>query len=337
MKQHVPAEAFAPLTDPEPLLPGEMVQVNQGLDALTRSKIDPRTLLRLPWDSLHDVLGHLWPEAFWVVGAASGNGKSTFLMQLVHAWALEGKRIYFLPLEQPAKVMRQYWAALANNLVPEKVLENDWAALPSGAEKVVQEHIRWQVSAGGPRNQVVFSEAVRANVDEMISEFTAAARLEAQVIIIDHIHRLDYTGGNPHTALVTMCQALKECAKNFNIPVLAAAQLHRDKEHDVLAPFLPPKPTALQGGEVIRQESDVAIGLFRPLVESFTVEDARLIRIGQKKIRPLVEPNKVGIHVLKHRVRGKALGEIVKLGYEHGKIVCEATDRRLALEDRHGV
>lgn len=325
---------------PERELTREEVAANasdQGLDALLSLKIDPRTLPRLPWDSLHDVLGYLWPEAFWVVAAATGNGKSTFLVQLVNAWALEGRKVYVLPLEQPAKIMRRYWAALANDLDPMRVLENDWGKLPAHAEQTIAAHLKWQISADGGRFLVQFSDAQFVGEGQIGDEFLRAQAFGATVILIDHLHRLDVTGPNAWNSLVRLCQNIKEGAKVFGIPVMAAAQLHRDKEGDVLAPFLPPKPTAIQGGEVVRQESDVAIGLYRPLVANFTPEDAREIRTGKAKVRPFLEPNTVGVHVLKHRVRGHALGEIVKLGYTHGKIICEQTNSRLAMEDRHGI
>jgi replicative DNA helicase len=309
---------------------------DQALDALNRLDIIPSAeLLRLPWDSLHDILGYLWPEAFWVVAASTGNGKSTLLMQLVEAWAEEGAKVYVLPLEQPAEVMRQYWAALACRLDPMRVLENDWNALPREAKATVTAHLKWQVSHPGGRYQVAFSPTRLVGEAQIVAEFERAAAFGAHVVILDHLHRLDIQGGNGYQALVRLCQRIKECAKAFQIPCLAAAQLHRDKEGDVLAPFLPPKPTAIQGGEVVRQEADVAIGLYRPLLDTFTAENARAVRMGQSKIRPFLEPNTVGVHVLKHRVRGKALGELLKLRYEHGRIRDPQTDDRLAYEHRN--
>ena len=307
----------------------------QVTDAVSRMQIDPLDLPRLPWDSLHDLLGPLWPESFWVVAAATGNGKSTALMQLVDFWSHEDVRVWMLPLEQPGYVMRQYWAALACGYDPAKVLENNWRALPSGAEAKVREHLAWQQATNGGRFKVHFSDARRIGMAQLAEEYQQAADALSHVVVIDHIHRLDMGGGHPHSMLVALCQQIKELAKYYSIPCVAAAQLHRDKEGDVLAPFLPPKPTAIQGGEVIRQECDVAIGLYRPLQDTFTAENARAIRMGQSKIRPFLEPNSVGVHVLKHRVRGNTLGELVKLRYEHGRITCSQTEDRLAYERRH--
>jgi replicative DNA helicase len=303
--------------------------------ARQRLGVIPALLPRVPWDALHELIGPLWPEAFWVVAAATGNGKSTLLMQLVDAWASEGVAVWMLPLEQSPHVMRLYWAALARRLDPQRVLENDWAHLPSGAEAAVREHLAWQAADTGGARLLRFSDAPRVGEREIQEQYAQAFQFGAQVVVIDHLHRLDLSGANPHAMLVRLCQCLKELAKAYAIPCVVAAQLHRDKEGDLLAPFLPPKPTAIQGGEVIRQEADVAIGLYRPLLDTFTAENARAVRMGQSKIRPFLEPNTVGVHVLKHRVRGAALGEVLKLRYEHGRILCAQTEDRLAYERRH--
>ena len=299
--------------------------------ARERMAIDPLKQPRLPWDSLHDLLGPIWPESFWIVAAMTGNGKSSTLMEIVRSWADEGRRVYMLPLEQPAAIMRLYWAALALDYEPRRVLENEWRRLPQGAELAVHRHLMWQQKEG--RGLVAFSDEPFIGASQVVHEFERARDFGASCLVIDHLHRMPLEEQNAYAGLVHLCQTLKECAKEFRIPVLCAAQLHRG-DGDILAPFLPPKPTAIQGGEVVRQECDVAIGLYRPLRPTFGPEDARQVRMGQSKIKPHLEPNTIGIHVLKHRIRGDMLGEILKLGYVHGKIVCKATEDRLAYEKR---
>ncbi len=300
--------------------------------ARDRLGINPIRQPRLPWDTLHDLLGYIWPESFWVIAASTGNGKSSTLMQIVNAWVDERRRVYMLPLEQPASVMRLYWAALSLRYDPRRVLENDWGKLPSDAPKQVHAHLSWQQSEEA-RKLIAFSDAPFIGEAEILPAFEDAATFGASVIVIDHLHRIRLQGSNSYGALVSLCQTIKECAKRFQVPVLSAAQIHRG-DGDVLAPFLPPKPTAIQGGEVVRQEADVAIGLYRPLLSTFSPEDARQVRLGQSRIKPHLEPNTVGVHVLKHRVRGDMLGEIVKLRYEFGRIICPQTEDRLAYERR---
>jgi replicative DNA helicase len=307
---------------------------SQVMEALDRMNIDPLSRPRLPWDSLHDLLGPMWPGEFWVLAAATGNGKSSMLMNLVDAWAKAGKRVYLMSLEQPPEIMRQYWAAFGLQIPVRPVLENGLSELDG---KRVRDHLRWQQDKAGGRLQVLFDDSEFLTVDTIRAAFENAWRFKADVMVIDHINHIDAEGGSDYQILRSVSQSVLRLARASGISVFAGAQLHRDKEHDVLAPYLPPKPTAIQGGEVVRQVCHVALGLYRPLTKDFTTEDARMVRLGKSEIRQFLEPNTIGFHVLKHRIRGETLGSIRKLRYQHGRIVCSDTEDRLAYEKRNDI
>lgn len=330
MSKHIPSLAYEPLgapADHQAALADEQVA-----EALERLSLRSETQPRVPWDSLHDILGPIWPDDFWVVAAHTGNGKSSLLMQLVDAWARERKRVYMLPLEQPASRMRLVWAALACDLDPQQVLES---RLTGSERDAVTTHLRWQQAKDGGRGLVTYSKLQFVGEAELHAELNVARDLGAQIIVIDHIHRLDVAGSNAYQALVRLCQLIKEAAKGNQIPIIAAAQLHRDKEHDRLAPYLPPKPTAIQGGEVIRQECDVAFGLYRPLLATFSRKEAQEYRGGRLEIEPYLEPDRMGVHVLKHRIRGNMLCRRLQLVYRKGRAICAETEDRLAFEKRN--
>lgn len=323
------------MTDVTPLTPDLRVSLtatSQVSEALERMRIDPLTRPRLPWDSLHDLLGPMWPGEFWVLAAATGNGKSSMLMNLVDAWATAGKRVYLMSLEQPPEIMRQYWAAFALRISVRRVLEN---ALSELEAQRVRDHLRWQQDKAGGRLQVLFDASEFLTLDTVRAGFAGAHRFKADILVIDHINHLDVEVGSDYQALRGICQSVLRLARASGISVFAGAQLHRDREHDVLAPYLPPKPTAIQGGEVVRQVCHVALGLYRPLTQEFTPEDARMVRLGKAEIKKYLEPNTIGFHVLKHRIRGDTLGAIRKLRYDHGRIVCSQTEDRLAYERRN--
>lgn len=291
---------------------------------------------RMPWDALHAVTGPMLPWQFWVLAAATGNGKSTTLMSLVAAWLSEERRVYMLPLEQPGDLMRLYLAALRQGLDPRRVLAGRWEDLPAHAKASVQKDLAWQAT---PDAAALLHFSPRAFVDEagLRASLDEAADFGADVVIIDHLHRLQMTGHrDSYQALVRICQLLKELAKSHRIPILCAAQLHRG-DGDLLAPYHPPKPTAIQGGEVIRQECDLALGVYRPLRGVMSREDALELKAGQRSITQFLEPYCVGFHVLKHRVDGEQNGKIVRLHYERGQISDPVTDQRAAWEARHGL
>lgn len=292
---------------------------------------------RFEWDRLHDVVGHLLPYWFMVVAAATGNGKSTVLMSIVKHFLRQGWPVYMLPLEQPAHVMALYLAALELGYPPSLVLENRYGELPRDAEARVKGHLRWQATKGA--ELLHFDKATDVGERELEQVYTRAQAFGAKLVIVDHLHRLRLDGPNDYSALRRIAKTSKELAKSYAIPNLSAAQLHRDKEGDPLAPYKPPKSSAIQGGEVILQEADVGFGLYRPLLPDFdpSSPEAKLIRMGHKPLKDVLEKNAVGIHMFKHRIRGEAKGDIIKLEYRYGQIVCPDTEARLADEQRRGL
>lgn len=318
---------------PRALLQNETI--TQVADALAYMGQDFSRSPRVPWDALFDVVGWFLPFQFWVVAAATGNGKSTTLMSIVLSLLEHRQPVYMYPLEQRTDVMRLYLAAIACGYHPALVQENNWANLPADARTRLAAHLDWQVrEAEGLLHFAPESTVTAAVLERGLKE---AKAFGAKLVIIDHIHRLSLDSRNAYESLREMCVLLKELAKSYNIPILCAAQLHRDKEHDVLAPYKPPKPTAIQGGEVIRQECDVALGLYRPLIEMFGKSDALAVRMGQKRIKDFLKPNALGVHVLKHRLRGDALGDVIELEYRNGRILDPATETREAWESRNGL
>jgi hypothetical protein len=242
-----------------------------------------------------------------------------------------------LPLEQPTDLMRLYLAALRQGMDPQRVQGGEWHRLPPGAKEAIQADLRWQAT---PDAAALLHMSDTAFVDEatLRQEVEAAVAWGAEVVVIDHLHRLQMTGHRDgYQALVRMCQLLKELAKTHRIPMLVAAQLNRG-DGNRLAAYYPPRPTSIQGGEVIRQECDVALGLFRPLREGPDHGTKAAIDVGAIQPRDLAEPYCLGVSVMKHRIQGDSLGLVVKLRYERGQILNPTDEqRRRWTADQEGI
>lgn len=331
------------MTDPaKDITPAQAVSHNvwdQVDAAKDRLRLDALKCPRMPWDSLHDVVGPLWPGELWVIGASTGNGKSTALMNLVGAWEAEGKKAWMVPLEQPASVMRLHWAAYALNLTSRSVLENNLSPID---RKRVAEHLDWQ-SRGDGRTRVGFSDATTLTPNGVSHHFDEAARFGADVLILDHLnHNQPDVGGNQNgfAVLKDICHEILRCNAEIQtvrpgLMTVAAVQLHRDKLGDHLAPFKPPKPSSIEGGEVVRQTCNVALGLYRPMRVLSTSEESDL-RHGALALKDVLEPDTIGVSVMKHRIRGE-VGAIVKLQFDRGRIRCPQTEARLGAEYRYDI
>ena len=331
------------MTEPaKDITPARAVSANawdQVDAAKDRLRLDALKCPRMPWDSLHDVVGPLWPGELWVIGASTGNGKSTALMNLVGAWEAEGKKVWMVPLEQPASVMRLHWAAYALDLTSRAVLENNLSTLD---RQRVADHLDWQ-SHGAGRDRVGFSDATTLTPNGVSHHFDDAARFGADVLILDHLnHNQPDPGGNPngYAVLKDICHEILRCNAEIQsvrpgLMTVAAVQLHRDKLGDHLAPFKPPKPSSIEGGEVVRQTCNVALGLYRPM-RAFTGTEEIDLRHGRLAIKEVLEPDRIGVAVMKHRIRGDA-GTIIKLDFLRGRIRCPLTEARIGSEYRYDI
>lgn len=300
-------------------------------EALSWAEIDPLLLLRTPWDALHDVVGPIWPNDLWYVGAASGNGKTSVLAHLIEWWIAQQRRVYVISLEQKQSELRRALAALALGLHTTRVLENDWARLRPGAEQDLRGELKRAMLID--RERLVFSDRVRMRVEDVAAEFAMAAHLDADVIVLDHLHRVDVNG---YPGLVKLCDVMDTLTNEFGIPMVNAVQFNRG-EKDPLQPFRRPSIYDIQGGEVIRQSSSVTLGLFRPC-QPMTADDVRQVRQGTLAIRDFLKPHTMGVAVMKHRKRGDTVTlPAVELEYKNGRIRDRVTEDRGTLEARYGL
>lgn len=305
---------------------------DQVLDALGRLDVDPARLPRVPWDSLHDLIGPLWAGDVWGIAAATGNGKTTAAAHLIESWVDLGLRVYVCSLEQSPAELRTVLASLKLDLHPQRVLENRWDTLPRDSKSRVAAELKRQIVE--LESRLIFAPTDEMTVESLEYEMANAYALGAHVVVIDHVHHIDLGTTNQHAALTRFCRTLKTLCKQYQIPVLLLAQMNRG-ERDPVAPYQPPNVYGIQGGEVIRQVCSVAIGLYRPLVDTFDTEDARLVRTGKKEINEYVVKEAIGVHVMKHRNRGEMVGRLQQLHYKQGRIRCPRTEDRLLYEARH--
>ena len=287
-----------------------------------------------PFPTIQQKYGSI-PYPSWTgIAAMTGAGKTSFLMSLVLEWVRLSQRVYILPFEVDADTMRINLAAQASGLHPGRVAQGSWGELAMDAKERLAAQMAWQTDAG--MALLRFSERTTATVEEMQEEMDLASRWGASVVILDHFHRLD--GVENYRTTKAHAHNLTELVKEYDTPILAALQINRN-EKDFFAAHQPPHFQTIQGGEVIRQESHVVLGLYRPLSNAVSRKDLAMIRagVGEKKIGDVVKPACVGVHLMKHRYRGELVGDTLELGWDHGRVVDPITQATDAFEGRYGV
>lgn len=308
---------------------------DQVEEARTRLDKDFSRAIAMPWTRLHGEIGHgLLPEQFWALAADSGMGKTTLVSSAIEQWLRLARKVFMLPLEQGVDTTRLYLAALATGHSVKLVLKNAWDQLPSMAKGEIEGHLLWQEDAGS--ESLYLHPEGRPRVKDIPAIYKRAAAFGAEVVVIDHIHRIPTRS---HDEYADLCATIKEMSKLHKIPTLATAQNHRGQgpgAGDRLKAHLLPMVDRIQGGKVLEQECDVVLGAYRPLMEGLEDDVLRGIRAGAIKVKDYLIPNVVRVAGLKARLEGNA-GWTVDLIWDKGRIVDPDDERARNIEEKYDV
>jgi replicative DNA helicase len=193
-----------------------------------------------------------------IVAARPSVGKTALMEWIADAWAKQDRGpILFVSLEMnkdeliDRAISRQIGVS-TDHLIRGTLTGDQFRLAKEAAEKLRGVNI-WYYDRGGTTTARARSEAARV---KMLS----GGRLGG--IIIDYLGLMgDTDGGDNQVTVVTrISRKLKAIAKDFNVPVLVAAQLNRNSEHRAdPTPML----SDLRDSGAIEQDADVVLGLHR--------------------------------------------------------------------------
>ncbi len=294
---------------PTPLTLAEQ-QYREALSDLTRDASDAPLL---PWRSAIELIGPLLPGQLWVVGARPGNGKTTFLLNVLDWMVCSRQPTLYLTTETKAAEMRRLWAALQLGYSASDVLENAWQRLPSDARAQIAQRLEWQTYAAA--DVALFVDLPRldtAHVARVLKEYAIEAKYP--IVILDHVHRWQVRELSEKTAELTEAvQRLKGAAATYGLTLLLAAQINRGQDRSPLAEFLPPPLSALKQTGALEEEANVVLMLHRARRKDATKAMAQEVAMGQRDIRDLLDPDIICVSVAKHRNRPHATGRMLRL------------------------
>jgi replicative DNA helicase len=140
-----------------------------------------------------------------------------------------------------------------------------------------------------------------------------------EFVMVDHIDRIAHGPGvNAFHEMSETVRLAKELAVEHRLVMLVASQVGRPG--DALEQFMPPALHQLRGGGTKEEEADTVLGVYRPLRASVSEQELKLVRQGLRDRDTVIEPNVMGVMVLKHRLDGPQAGKIVKLTVHHQRV-----------------
>lgn len=289
---------------------------------------DEHDILRWPFSTVDRTMGPLRPGTLHLVGARPGCGKTTLMMNAFQSWIDQGRIVVYAGMEMTPEELRLQWAAWACGFTAKLVLNREWSNLPPDARDRLRAHRDWQVTSAATR--AIMPTDSRLSMGSLATWVREAVEASADVVVIDHLHRMDWGGGRDKTAIMDEgVREIKELARHYKIPIVAAAQISRG-ERDVLGNYVPQPAEALKQTGALEEEADTIITLYKALLPGITDGDMRLVRMGQKPLADLRDDRVMAARCVKHRLDGDVVDHDMHLYIHAGRIYGNRLDRDLA-------
>lgn len=207
-------------------------------------------------NDLDNVLGGLQPSDMTIVGARPGVGKTAFAISILHSLAKKGKRVGFFSTEMAVFQVMGRLASLEGNIPAAKLRhadldDLDFARLSNATNSITGMDFR-------------ICDKPAITVGELAMQARAwQADGGIDFIAVDYLTRLhaDKPSQNQVQDIGGIVTALKNLARNLNIPVMVLAQLNRGS---TARADKTPVMSDLRDSGVIEQEADQILLLYRP-------------------------------------------------------------------------
>lgn len=262
--------------------------------------------LRWMWHGLHALTGKLLPTWSVFLGGYPKTAKTTLLQTQARCWAEQGTRVAYIGTETNTEILKLQSAALTVGLPVERVVTGDLSEAEH--ERIAADLARQDAMS----RVLMYAETERATLADVRYWMRWARRESAEVVIFDHLHRLEVGGSDRYGALSDAVRALNEEAKRLHVLLVCAAQF-RERKDDALANHEVPGDGQWFGTAAIQQEGVVNLQLWRPLRAGVSAEDKQSVRRGDVPLAAVLKPQTIGVRCSAHRIRSSAYGEIAHL------------------------
>lgn len=257
---------------------GSLVSPDDAVDSYLRTLDDRRegNTRGLTWGikSLDQRLLPAQPQNLIIVCARPSIGKTAMLEWITEHWARQDRGpILFVSMEMSKDELLDRSISRQTKLSTESLIRGtltgeQWRLATEAAETIRKVNI-WYYDKGGTTTARIRAEAARV---KMIAGGLGG-------IAVDYLGLFgDKEGGDSEVTRVTrISRALKALAKDFNVPVLVAAQLNRNSE---MRSDSRPRLSDLRDSGAIEQDADTVIGLNRTTKLS-TMMDVGILKSRQ--------------------------------------------------------
>ena len=220
-----------------------------GVLEVIQRRFESDTLPGVPtgFPRLDDLTGGWQAGDLTLLAARPAVGKTAMALNFAISAAREGKRVGILSTEQPAAQIAQRMIAIDSKLAawkmrsPSRMTDDDWNLLTAGTMRI-------------SALPIVINDDPAPHVDKIL---TYSRVMNVDLLLIDYVQRIKAGGSSSYERVSAVALALKELARELEIPVVALAQINRAGAGNA-------RMENLKGSGDLEQEADSVMILERP-------------------------------------------------------------------------
>lgn len=219
----------------------------ERIERIERSKNTLSTGVRY----LDLALGRIWPNDLIIVGAKTGAGKSELVTSVAATNVAQGKRVHFFALEAEQDeiarrlkyrlIANKYWNGSNSEMARANKSMNytDWydGKLDQYLGKI-EEEVEREVKEKFKNFYTFYRKSEDFGLNELKAQIIAAKN-NTDLIIIDHLHYIDFEDSNENKAIADITKEIRGLALYGGKPIILVAHLRKtDRRHKTLIPDL---------------------------------------------------------------------------------------------------
>ena len=197
----------------------------------------------------------LMPSDLCILAGRPGDGKTALLGSIAKNAADDGKRVMFFTLEMASKQLAMRFLSMESGVSfgkqkTGKLTEDEWTRYNAAIEKI-----------GSDTYPVIFNDMPSITPSAMRREMRLHGKFD--LVILDYVQLAGADGkfDNRVLQIGAITAGLKILAREFDVPILAAAQLSRKAEE---RGEQPPRLSDLRESGSIENDADQVIFIHRP-------------------------------------------------------------------------
>lgn len=256
-----------------------MHSVGEGIETVG-SLAEYERIVKTGYSSLDANTGGLCPGQMWLLGAAPGNGKTTFALNVAMNVAETGVPVLYYSSEMKLKKLQEKMISRYCGLTPKEIHNGHGDEL----------HDFYEAREKVQKLPIIVDDYTQDIEEIYLRSNREIRKRKIGLVVIDYLQRYHFRSAKSRFEEVSKIARLtKDMAMRFDVPILGLAQINREARREDLEPDL----HHLKDSGDLEQEADIVMFLWKEEFHDVMLKIAKNRPFGETGYIPLVFNEKV--------------------------------------------